>query len=336
MTITRRAMAAGLAAFSLTGLSRTANAQSEARACKTDFKRTVTLPYDPPGTKHPGIRMTLTVGVSYTKNPYTDMYPGDGRHPRFYMILNATGLNASHDKEEILFPHVLSMKPAGRQFTLAQLPLPPDHPDHNPGPYAIGTSPDQTALAFYRSEDKEKRAPYARYEVTPDGFSMFYQSWGHSLTKLRTGGKPTYFLNFSGNRYDPEVYDNFYNRPEYKVPKYALNEIDKAIKQVAQDYYEERFVNKPNGTCSENCYVSTAACGAVGLNDDCWELSQLRRFRDNWLSKQANGADDIARYYALAPRFTENVLSRAIFSRLGLKRLAYNRYRRMMARLTKA
>ena len=49
------------------------------------------------------------------------------------------------------------------------------------------------------------------------------------------------------------------------------------------------------------CYISTAACAALGLADDCDELMQLRRFRDEILLKSHRGAQDVREYYAAAP-----------------------------------
>lgn len=65
------------------------------------------------------------------------------------------------------------------------------------------------------------------------------------------------------------------------------------------------------------CYFTTAACRAVGLSDECWELQTLRRFRDETLPGLPNGSSDINRYYEEAPR----VLARLKESPLVRKRL---------------
>jgi hypothetical protein len=99
------------------------------------------------------------------------------------------------------------------------------------------------------------------------------------------------------------------------------------------------------------CFLTTACCDAVGLPDDCWELTQARRFRDGWLAVQPGGRSVIDEYYAIAPRivaamnrlpdarqrwlrlYRANVLPFVLLARLGLNRLAYHRYRRMVASL---
>jgi len=49
------------------------------------------------------------------------------------------------------------------------------------------------------------------------------------------------------------------------------------------------------------CYISTAACVALGMGDDCEELRLLRRFRDELLIHTPQGMDLVQRYYETAP-----------------------------------
>lgn len=55
------------------------------------------------------------------------------------------------------------------------------------------------------------------------------------------------------------------------------------------------------------CFLTTATCEIVGLDDDCWELRTLRRFRDDWLARQDDGMADIAMYYEKAPAIAARV-----------------------------
>jgi hypothetical protein len=100
----------------------------------------------------------------------------------------------------------------------------------------------------------------------------------------------------------------------------------------------------------EGCFITTACCEALGLADDCFELRMLRRYRDEVLAARPGGASDIAAYYVLAPlilarlpRETRGKRLRSIYARyvlpsalaasLGLDRLAYRLYRRMIDEL---
>lgn len=103
---------------------------------------------------------------------------------------------------------------------------------------------------------------------------------------------------------------------------------------------------------AENCFITTACCEVLGLDDDCFELRSLRRYRDNVLARRAGGLADIARYYDLAPRllarlranapdpdrallgvYARYVLPAALAARFGLNQLAYTLYRGMLAAL---
>lgn len=102
--------------------------------------------------------------------------------------------------------------------------------------------------------------------------------------------------------------------------------------------------------CKADCFLTEASCNWVGLSDDCFELSALRRFRDGPLAALPGGADDIARYYRNAPLildemcrrneghrlvrlYATGILPSALAAHLGFDRIAYAIYKRMMQRL---
>jgi len=102
----------------------------------------------------------------------------------------------------------------------------------------------------------------------------------------------------------------------------------------------------------QSCFLTTACCGVLGLGDECFELRTLRRYRDDVLAKTPEGGAAIAAYYRIAPAivarleqrdavpqllfvYARFVLPSAIAARLGLHRLAFRLYRRMMEDLTR-
>ena len=96
---------------------------------------------------------------------------------------------------------------------------------------------------------------------------------------------------------------------------YCLKKGDYVNSDVYQRYcknysYDECPIYKGNPD-SGGCYLTTACVEARGLPDDCEELTILRDFRDNWLKKQPGGAEEIAEYYATAPRIVAEVNKRA-------------------------
>jgi hypothetical protein len=100
----------------------------------------------------------------------------------------------------------------------------------------------------------------------------------------------------------------------------------------------------------EGCFITTACCETLGLADDCFELRTLRRYRDQVLAVRPGGASDIALYYELAPLvlarlpaerrairlrsiYARSILPASLAAWLGLDRLAYRLYRRMIDEL---
>ena len=100
----------------------------------------------------------------------------------------------------------------------------------------------------------------------------------------------------------------------------------------------------------EGCFITTACCEALGLDDDCFELRTLRRYRDQVLAARRGGRSEIAAYYKLAPLilarlpgetsaarlclvYARYILPAALAARLGLNGLAYRLYARMVDEL---
>lgn len=73
-------------------------------------------------------------------------------------------------------------------------------------------------------------------------------------------------------------------------------------------HYREcpRYIAK-NGGSSDGCFLTSACVEARGLPDDCYELTTLRKFRDEYLAKQERGKCEIAHYYHVAPAIVEKI-----------------------------
>ena len=77
-----------------------------------------------------------------------------------------------------------------------------------------------------------------------------------------------------------------------------------------QNYCNGNYENCPNfkpHNDSGGCYLTSACIEAMGLPDDCFELTTLRRFRDNWLAVQEGGSAEIAEYYQIAPEIVRKI-----------------------------
>lgn len=54
-----------------------------------------------------------------------------------------------------------------------------------------------------------------------------------------------------------------------------------------------------------DCFLTGACCELGGLDDDCFELRTLRRFRDETLARMPGGREEIALYYEVGPRIAQ-------------------------------
>lgn len=109
------------------------------------------------------------------------------------------------------------------------------------------------------------------------------------------------------------------------------------------------------GQCQADyaCFFTTAAVHTIGLADDCWELTQLRIFRDEVMKQTARGRALIEQYYVEAPNIVRNInklsqakrvwlktywfdiLPNALLANVGLNTLAEKRYISLFNRLQK-
>ena len=55
------------------------------------------------------------------------------------------------------------------------------------------------------------------------------------------------------------------------------------------------------------CYITTAVCRNQGLDDDCYELTLLRDYRDGYLSETPSGRELISEYYDIAPTIVSRI-----------------------------
>lgn len=77
-------------------------------------------------------------------------------------------------------------------------------------------------------------------------------------------------------------------------------------------------IARPSGSGGSGCYLTTAAVDVVGLPDDCWELRQLRAFRDRFAASNGKAATMMSDYYAHAPAIVAGISRRADARRVWL------------------
>ena len=127
----------------------------------------------------------------------------------------------------------------------------------------------------------------------------------------------------------------------------ALTWAEQREGELAQQFADEKCTPPEGG-----CFITSACCEVLGLDEDCFELRALRRYRDTVLAKGPGGEAAIAVYYELAPLilralpdaaraprlrsvYARFILPSALAARFGLNALAYRLYVRMLEELAR-
>jgi hypothetical protein len=83
------------------------------------------------------------------------------------------------------------------------------------------------------------------------------------------------------------------------------NEVEKIAKE---NFQSRRNKNRPAvGQKHKKCFLTTACVSAMGLEDDCNELTTLRKFRDEYLQHRPDGTRMIDEYYRVAPSLVDKI-----------------------------
>ncbi|MEI0510065.1 GTPase family protein [Brachyspira intermedia] len=115
--------------------------------------------------------------------------------------------------------------------------------------------------------------------------------------------------------------------PEKKITTYASVN-DEFRSEATGEHVKETFLNKLGDIIIDvidgisnavsgalnyiadkisRCYITTAVCKKNGKDDNCYELTKFREFRDNWLIHQEDGEYLIKRYYEIAPKIVDAI-----------------------------
>ena len=107
----------------------------------------------------------------------------------------------------------------------------------------------------------------------------------------------------------------FYVRKKYDFPKRCpscraakkTNGYSQPSRSYSRNYNASNTTQTQKNGAKGFCFITTAICEHYGKPDDCYELTLLRRFRDNWLFNQENGENLIKEYYAVAPDIVSEI-----------------------------
>lgn len=99
-------------------------------------------------------------------------------------------------------------------------------------------------------------------------------------------------LEYKGNSSRPLV-DKLLESWKREFPKTNL--------QAAEFEYIQKGFHK------KFCYITSAVCESFGKADDCYELTLLRDYRDNYLASLPDGEQMVREYYDMAPSIVKHI-----------------------------
>ena len=111
--------------------------------------------------------------------------------------------------------------------------------------------------------------------------------------------------------------DNARELKEYQDRARTLSDYELVSKLRNRDYsgvieraaleQEHRYRTGQDTRSDGPCFITTAVCDSFGKEDDCYELTAFRKFRDKWLINQSDGKSLIDEYYNIAPKIVEKI-----------------------------
>ncbi|WP_397542844.1 hypothetical protein [Roseovarius salis] len=176
------------------------------------------------------------------------------------------------------------------------------------------------------------------------------QACQRALTSIDPCDLTETYIRFSCDRVAEKSVDSRMAREEIETTIRSACESKAAMDGRDEDASSSEPYAAPPGAC-----VITTACAELGgLDDDCFELSALRRFRDRYMAARPDRADLVAEYYkkspillrelTLTPRrerilaraYAMYVLPAALLAAAGMDEACFRLYRRGMSYLSHA
>lgn len=88
----------------------------------------------------------------------------------------------------------------------------------------------------------------------------------------------------------PESNNTYSSRPDYRSGRDVTDRTSGSTDNT-----------KKKSSGSKGCFITTAVCCYLGKSDDCTELTEFRKYRDEWLLFQPDGQKLVNEYYKTAP-----------------------------------
>lgn len=140
--------------------------------------------------------------------------------------------------------------------------------------------------------DQGQRDAEGRNYKPPHGVVDDLTTWTESGMKKNSEENRAYDRGYFNSRGQSDGARNSYKPPSDSDAKEA---------------YDSAWRSSYDETHKKGCFLTEACCAHAGLPDDCYPLTILREFRDDYLLRSEQGRERVASYYELAPSLVERI-----------------------------
>jgi len=149
------------------------------------------------------------------------------------------------------------------------------------------------------------------FESDYDYRSRIDQEANERVIESASGSKPSQGFFESDSNYRHRV-ENESNEHTIEAatgssPRQGFFESDDHYQDRIREEAEEYRASSNDESASNGCFITSACVEFAGLPDDCYELTVLRSFRDNYIAHLPNGQMLISDYYERAPRILKHI-----------------------------
>lgn len=135
-------------------------------------------------------------------------------------------------------------------------------------------------------------------------YYMLGEIYEHGMGRMRDYNKAMYYYNKAS------YLGHLQAKTRYIKIKTRIDE-NKKINDSRTGNYSSRSSYESNSSSSSStsrgCFITTAACDALGKDEGCNELTRIKEIRDSYIIKQANGEKLIEEYYRIAPQIVKKI-----------------------------
>ena len=225
---------------------------------------------------------------------------------------------ANYYKENKLFKHIFYLKLAAALkhsdaiYDLAEISL--NNGDYNSSIllydylFNYGYKEDECVLklgeSYFRAKQYYKATDILEKCEDRRAYYMLGEIYEHGMGRMRDYNKAMYYYNKASD------WGHLQAKTRYIKIKTRVEE-NKKINASRTGNYSSSSTYQSNSSSSSStsrgCFITTAACDALGKGENCDELIRIKEIRDTYIVNQPNGEALISEYYRIAPQIVMKI-----------------------------